>query len=173
MGPLAGRWLFVLEQLGLTTQAAVLATRFVDPNQPIQSQLGLTLGLYLAGQDEAATRLLDEARHRLFVRKVADERERTELVLAYAQALQAAPVGIALGRLEEIFQRLESIASIGSTNRYYTLNILRLLDTIVRAAVSQEATLSAGARRWLEDDELLTRQRLARDLQQELSAWMS
>jgi len=158
----------VLRRLGLTVQAGVLATRLNGPDPIAPAKLGLTGGLYAAGDDDAAGRLLDEARTKLFVRKIPDDRERTDMALAYAAALATAPHGIALGRLEELFQRLEMINTTGAANRYYTLNPLRLIDAVVRAVIGDDFTLGPAARAWLVDDEFLIRRRIARDFESAL-----
>jgi len=152
-----------LRRLGLATQAGVLATRLNAPGPISAAKLGLTGGLYAAGDDEAAGRLLDEARTKLFVRKIADDRHRTEMALAYVAALATAPHGIALGRLEELFQRLEMVGTTGAANRWYTLNPLRLVDAVVRAVIGDDTALGPAARAWLDDDEFLIRRRIARD----------
>ncbi|MBX9626492.1 MAG: hypothetical protein K2X82_22015, partial [Gemmataceae bacterium] len=126
-------------------------------------RLGLAAGWFAAGDPEAGNRLLDDARRRLFVTREGDDRDRTELAVAYAEALGAGPPGVALGRLEELFQLLDRVAVTGSTNRYYTLQPLRLVDRAVRAVVGDDHTPGPAARAWLADDEFLTRTRVHRD----------
>ena len=116
------------------------------------------------GDEDAGNRILDDARRRLFVSRLGDERERTELVIAYADALGFAPPRIALGRLEEIFQLLDGVTVGGSTNRYYTLKPLQLIDAVVRAVVTDEFALGPAVRGWLDDDEFLIRRRIHRDM---------
>ena len=52
----------------------------------------------------------------------------------------------------------------GSTNRYFTLKPLQLIDTIIRSVVTDEFTLGPAVRGWLDDDEFLIRSRIHRDL---------
>ena len=77
-------------------------------------------------------RILNDAREALYFAPDSDVRGRTELAIAYAEALGFAPPRIAHGRLEEIFQQLGPVEVKGSTNRYYTLKPLQLIDAIVR-----------------------------------------
>ena len=92
-------------------------------------------------------------------------RERTDLAIAYAEALGFTPARIAHGRLEEIFQRPHFEVEVkGSTNRYFTLKPLQLIDTVVRSVVTDEFTLGPAVRGWLDDDEFLIRGRIHRDL---------
>jgi len=128
------------------------------------SRLGLAVGWFAAGDEEAGTRILDEARDRLFLIGRGDDRDRTRLAIVYAEALGFAPPRIALGRLGEIFQRLDRITVTGSTNRYFTLKPLELIDTVIRSVVTEEFSLGPAVRGWLDDDEFLIRRRIHRDL---------
>jgi hypothetical protein len=128
------------------------------------SRLGLAVGWFAVGAEEAGTRILDEAQRRLFVTREGDERERTELAIAYADALGFAPPRIALGRLEQIFQLLDRVTVTGSTNQYYTLKPLQLIDGVVRSVVTEDFALGPAVRGWLDDDEFLIRRRIHRDM---------
>ena len=139
-----------------------------DPGMPPVTRLGLGIGWFTAGYDDAGNRTLNEARERLYLTGDADLRNRTELAIAYAEALGFAPPRIAHGRLEEIFQRLGRVEVKSSTNRYFTLKPLQLIDTIVRSVVTDEFTLGPAVRGWLDDDEFLIRGRIHRDLAQVL-----
>jgi cellulose synthase operon protein C len=137
-------------------------------------RIGLAVGWFAAGDTEAGTRILDAARASLFPTAADDPagrtpvpddpRARTPVALAYAEALGFAPARIALGRLEEIFQRLGRVSVDGSTNRYFTLHPLRLVDTVVRSVVTDEFTLGATVRAWLDEDEFLIRRRIHREM---------
>jgi hypothetical protein len=126
-------------------------------------------GWYAAGRDEPAHAVIDEARRDLFAPETSP-RDRTELAFAYATALGQAPVRVALGRLEEMFQRLTGIHVEGSTNAYYALKPLMLVETAVRAVVSDEFALGPQARAWLDADELAVRRRIRDDLKAVLAA---
>ncbi len=169
-GPLlatSGQAFRVLRQLGLggTTETLV---RFLDPGQSgvrrDPARVGLAGGWYAAGNEDAGNRILDEARERLFLGSAADVRIRTPLAVAYAEALGFAPARIAHGRLEEIFQRLGPVEWMGSTNSYFTLRPLQLIDAVVRSVVTDEFALGPSVRGWLDDDEFLIRGRIHRDL---------
>ena len=126
-------------------------------------RLGLAVGWFAVGDEDAGYRVLNEAQDRLFLGGT-DERERTGLAVAYAEALGFAPPGIALGRLTDLFQRLERVSVKGSTNRYYTLKPLELIDAVVRSVVTEDFALGPAVRGWLDDDEFLIRRRIHRDL---------
>ncbi|MFM8273173.1 MAG: hypothetical protein ACKODX_12725 [Gemmata sp.] len=155
---------------GLAADAGALM-RVLDPargqwgNEPLTAErVGLAVGWFAAGEEDAGNRILNAARERLFLAAPPGARDRTGVALAYAEALGFAPAGIALGRLEELFQRLERVAVSGSTNCYFTLQPLRLIDTVVRSVVTDEFTLGAAVRTWLDEDEFLIRRRIHQDM---------
>ena len=157
-------------KLGLTSETAAILER-LDPDRgdwpadaPLPpARLGLAVGWFAAGDDDAATRLLDDARRRLIVAREGDPRDRAELAIGYADALGFAPPRVAHGRLEELFQRLDRVGTTGSTNRYFTLKPLELVDAVVRAVVTDDFALGPAVRGWLADDEFLIRRRIHRD----------
>jgi hypothetical protein len=126
--------------------------------------VALAAGWFAAGDEETGTRVLDEAREALYLDPAATPRTRTPLAVAYAEALGSAPTRVAHGRLEELFQRLGPVEVSGSTNRYFTLQPLRLVDAVVRAVVTDDFALGPAVRDWLADDEFLIRGRVHRDL---------
>jgi hypothetical protein len=91
-------------------------------------------------------------------------REKTLLAVNYAQTLGQAPVEVAQKRLEELFQKLTGIRDTYTTNQYYSLSQLDVIEAVVRAVVSDDFTQGPQARRWLDDDEYLVRRRIHRDL---------
>ena len=166
----AGPVFRAFRKLGLASETAAILER-LDPDRgnwpagaPLPPQrLGLAVGWFAAGDDDAATRLLDDARRRLIVAREGDPRDRIELAVGYADALGFAPPRVAHGRLEELFQRLDWVSTTGSTNRYFTLKPLELMDAVVRAVVTDDFALGPAVRGWLADDEFLIRRRVHRD----------
>jgi hypothetical protein len=143
-----------LRKLGLTDLAGELAGATAD--QPV--------GWFVMGRDDTGWALLDAARERLFVTGIPDDRDRTTAAFGYVAALTHAPPRLALGRLEELFQRLDRVTTAGATARYFALTPLELIDRAVSAVVTDEFNLGPAVRRWLDDDEFVTRRRIARDL---------
>jgi hypothetical protein len=130
----------------------------------VPSRVRLAAGWFTAGNEDAGNRILDEAREVLYLSPAMDLRTKTQLAVAYAETLGFAPGRIAHGRLEEIFQRLGPVEGMSSTNSYFTLRPLQLVDAIVRSVVTEEVTLNPSVRGWLDDDEFLIRGRIHRDL---------
>jgi hypothetical protein len=171
LGRAAGPVFRSLRKLGHRSEGEALL-RVLDPGHggwPADApfppaRLGLAVGWFAAGDEDAGNRILNEARDRLFLVGAGDTRERTELAIGYAEALGFAPSRIALGRLEEVFQRLDRVTLTGSTNRYFTLKPLQLVDAVVRAVVTEDFALGPAVRGWLDDDEFLIRRRIHRDM---------
>jgi len=169
----AGTVFRCLRRLNLSSEAAALM-QFLDPGGlgtageaalPPITRLGLAIGWFTAGNEDAGNRILNDARESLFLTEDRNVSERTELAIAYAEALGFAPPRIAHGRLEELFQRPRFLVNWrSSTNRYFTLKPLQLIDTIVRSVVTDDFTLGPAVRGWLDDDEFLIRSRIHRDL---------
>jgi hypothetical protein len=134
---------------------------WVEPLTP--ERVGLAVGWLVAGDDDVGNRILNAARDSLFIAPNNKLRHQPALALAYAEALGFAPASIALGRLEEIFQRLDPDTH-RSSNCYFTLQRLRLIDTVVRSVVTDDFTLGPKVRAWLDEDEFLIRRRIHRDM---------
>lgn len=129
----------------------------------LRALLGVAAGWYYAGHEEAGHEVIEEARKDLYTAEMPAA-ERTLLALTYARTLGNVPVRLALGRFEELFQRLKGLKLASSTDSHYNLQILRLVETVVRAVVHEDFTLGPAVRGWLDDDEFQVRQRIHRDL---------
>jgi hypothetical protein len=131
----------------------------------LRALLHVAAGWFLFGREAQATAVLDAARQQF----VAGDPplppgEQTELAKTYAATLGQAPVRLALGRLEELFQCLREVRLRGSTNSHYTLAPLELVEAVVRAVVHDDFLLGPAVRRWRDDEEFVVRQRIRRDL---------
>ena len=154
-----------LSRCGLTGELRSLLTRWARVGvEDSELNLSAAIGWYSLGDTERGNRILDTARDKLFVQGLADERDRTRTALAYAKALAFAPPRLALGRLEELFQRLGTLSSGGATARYFALKPLELIDVAITAIVNEDFSLGPEVRSWLDVDELRIRTRITRDL---------
>jgi hypothetical protein len=93
-------------------------------------------------------------------------RDRVNLTRAYAAALSQAPVELAQKRFEELFDKLEGIRDTWTTSSHYQLSQLLVVEAVVLAVVSDDFTVGANVRRWLDDDEYLVRRRIHRDVRE-------
>jgi len=154
-----------LRKLGLKAESEAILKRAGDrtTGSP-DDRLGFAVGWAAVGREAAAVRALDEARDRLFVRGITDIGQRTSTAITYAVALGHVPPRLALGRLEELFQRLDRVTTDGATGRYYALKPLELIDAAVTAVVSDEFALGPQVRGWLDDDEFQLRKRITKQL---------
>jgi len=143
------------------------STRPVEWPLALRCLLHVAAGWYYAGKDEQAHAILDEARRDLFSAEMTTA-NRTALALTYASTLAQAPARIALGRLEEIFQRLKGLHVEGFTNAYFALNPLLLVERAVLAVVSDDFAVGPQVRAWLDADELAVRRRIREELKEML-----
>ncbi|GIW84458.1 MAG: hypothetical protein KatS3mg107_0118 [Gemmataceae bacterium] len=117
--------------------------------------------------------LLDAARDYLFLPANDDSelRAREYMQAAYSYATALAFLSTRrLGRYEELFQRLRPLPVHGSTNRFWTLQPLRLVDIVVRGVLGDGYRLTPQVQRWLGAQDMRFRQRVVQDLQHYLHA---
>jgi hypothetical protein len=129
----------------------------------LRALLHVAAGWYYFGKDREAEPVIAAARQMLFKDELSCK-EKTLLACTYAGTVGQAPVEIAQKRLEELFQKLSGIRDTYTTNTYYSLSQLDVIESVVLAVVSDDFTLGTNARRWLDDDEYLVRKRIHRDM---------
>ncbi len=142
----------------------------------LRSMLQVAGNWYYAGKDRQADAVIRAARAQLFATpkeppttlldyaSVPGVKERTALACAYAAALSQAPIQMAQRRFEELFEKLEGIRDVVTTNKYYSPMQIQIIESVVLAIVSESFTVGTQARRWLDDDEFLVRRRIHRDV---------
>ena len=129
--------------------------------------LHVAAGWLLAGQEKQALFVLDQVRDLLFETSFRDAhgpRDQATLACAYAAALGQAPLKVALERLEQLFGELGRIHFKHTTNSHYSLAVLGVVESVVRAVADDDFAVGSRARRWLDEDEYLVRRRIHRDL---------
>jgi hypothetical protein len=131
--------------------------------QALRAMLHVAAGWYYFGRDSQAEPVVQTARA-LLLKAELEPRDQTPLACVYAATLGQAPVEMAQQRLEELFQKLKGVRDNWTTNHYYSLSQLKVVEAVVLAVVSDDFTLGANARRWLDDDEFLVRRRIHKDL---------
>jgi hypothetical protein len=129
----------------------------------LRTLLHVAAGWYYFGKDGQARPFIDEARALLFQGQLQG-REQTLLACTYAATLGQAPAEFVLPAIEELFQKLEGVSDTYTTNSHYALSQLDVIESVVLAVVTEDFAMGATARRWLDDDEFLVRQRIHRDL---------
>jgi hypothetical protein len=128
----------------------------------LRSLLYVAAGWLHFGQERQAEPVLQAARSVLF-RNELPGKDQSALACAYVAAAGQAAPETAQKRLQEVFERVENVRDSFWTNNYYSQSQLRLIEAIVLAVVSDDFTLGAAARRWLDDDEYLVRRRIHKD----------
>jgi hypothetical protein len=176
---LAGHCLYGLRKLGLRGEierllgqmtASILGGRSLETVAAdrnnwslVRALLPVAGGRYYFGQDEQAEAVFQAARVMLFKNEL-DHKQQTPLACTYASALGQAPMQIAQERLAEIFERLEQIYDGYSTMEYFSRFQFQVVEAVVLAVVSDDFTQGTQARRWLDEDEYLVRQRIHGDV---------
>src|SRR5207248_7548522 len=117
--------------------ARAKARRGTEWPAALPALLQLAAGWFYVGREGPAQSILDEARTVLFSKGLAPER-RAPLAYAYVGALGQASVRLALGRIDELFQRLPGLPDKASTNTHYGLWALRLVEAVVLAVVDDD-----------------------------------
>ncbi len=166
-----------LRRLGLTAEMEALLSRFeawlshaakngggVTAAEEQRVRLRLAGGWLFLGRDSRAMVVLDQARDALLYTRAGSLEEQSDLALAYASTLGAAGLRVALGRLEELFQRYYDILITKRINSHFMLRPLQLIETMMWGIVDEEFTLDPRIRSWLDAEEFLIRQRIDRDL---------
>jgi hypothetical protein len=134
----------------------------------LRALLHLAAGWYYFGKDHLALPVLDAARS-LLAKGNLPTTYRKSVACAYAAALGQAPPDLARQRLEDLFNCLPNLRDSFTTNSHYNQSLLQVLEAVVLAVASDDFTLGAGARRWLDEDEFLVRRRVHRDLRAAMS----
>jgi hypothetical protein len=129
----------------------------------LRALLHVAGGWYYFGRDSEAEPVVQAARALLFKEQL-EHKDQTALACNYAATLGQAPVEVAQQRLEEVFQKLRGVRDNWTTNKFYSLSQLKVVEAVVLAVVSDDFTLGSTARRWLDDDEFLVRRRIHQDL---------
>jgi hypothetical protein len=120
--------------------------------------------------------IMDAARDHLFLPAHGSvtelsAREYTQLAYGYATALAFFPSRRRLGRYEELFQRLRPVYVHGSTNRFWTLQPLRLVDIVVQGVIGEVYRLAPQVQQWLALQDMRFRCRVYQDVHQRLYGW--
>jgi hypothetical protein len=130
----------------------------------LRTLLPVAAAYYYCGQEDPGHEIINHVPLDLYYGSMPLS-ERTSLALSYAATLGHFPVRLALERYTDLFRDLKKV-SVNGWNTHYTLQPLRLIDTVMLAVVSDDFTLGPAVRGWLDDDEYLVRQRIHQELKE-------
>ncbi len=137
----------------------------------LQCHLYLASGWLSFGLTAQAVPILDEARSELLgtAGTKFTVTDFTELGQAYVIALSQASTELALPRVAELFQSIDSkrITNTMTTAQSYSRLHLKLIEEVVLTLVQDSFALGPAGRRWLDDDEFLVRHRIHVDMKRE------
>jgi hypothetical protein len=130
----------------------------------LRSLLQVAAGWYYFGMNEPAKPIIEETRQLLYKGEL-DRYEIRKLARAYVATLGQAPAEVALRGIDELFGKLTGICDTFTTHYHYSLSQIEIVEAVVLAIVTEDFAMGGQARRWLDDDEYLVRQRIHHDLQ--------
>jgi hypothetical protein len=138
----------------------------------LQSLLHLAGGWLTFGLADRADPILADARSELLGEPATalPPRDFVEVARAYIIALGHGPAETGLPRIAELFQAMSParVTNGFTTAKFYSRFHLNLAEEAVLAVVSDDFALGTAGRRWLDEDELLVRRRIHRDMKQHL-----
>ena len=139
----------------------------------LQSLTNLAAGWMSFGLLDQAAPVLDEARAELLAPSGSrlDAKFYVPLCRAYVAALGQGPSEVGFLRIAELFQKMDprKITNTSTTASIYSRLHLNIAEDVVLAVLSDEFTLGAAGRRWLDDDEYLVRRRIHVDLRRQVA----
>jgi cellulose synthase operon protein C len=128
------------------------------------------------GWDSQAAPIVDEARRFLFEGKEKGPNKRiaypnyVHLASAYIRCVgQIDDIDVVAGKLNELLNNLDSIPNATTTQQYFSVLHLTIVENLVLALVSDDFIMGETARRWLDDDEYLVRRRIHGDMKKLLA----
>ena len=129
---------------------------------PVLARLPVAAGYASLGHLERARPILDKA-HQVLADAPAMP-QRLELLRALATTLGYTPINEALPALADLGKLLAGITDSFNTNSHFCFSVVHAMESLLGGVASADLALGELGRRFLEDDELLVRRRLHRDL---------
>ena len=146
-----------------------------DPARAERLLLCVAGGWYYFGQYEQARAIADRVRDLLFKGDLAPVNQKN-LACAYIHAVAQAPVQEAMDRIIEVFdvdqsgtRRVPNVKDILTTSSHFSISQLTVVEAAAVSLVSDDFSISAVGRRWLDEDEFLVRSRLHQDMREATS----
>jgi hypothetical protein len=134
-----------------------------DSGVLVRTLLPIAAAWYDCGREAQAEPIYQAARTLLLAKELVPM-EHLALACAYAKAVGATPIAILQARLEELFERLDGISMTSSYGNYFVPSQLKFVESVVLAMLGDDFTQGTEARRWLDEDEYLVRQRIHEDV---------
>ncbi|MFT5525671.1 MAG: hypothetical protein ACI9HK_003641 [Pirellulaceae bacterium] len=138
----------------------------LDSARPMRLLLCVAAGWFYFGNDDLGLEITKEVHDLLFKAELSPI-EQKNLACAYVTAIGQAPADEALARIEELFKPKKSLKKIEdgmTTISHFSISQIDLIEATVLALVSDDFSLNAETRRWLDEDEFLVRRRIHHDM---------
>jgi len=134
----------------------------------VQSLLSLAGGSASIGQGRQHRPIFTEARSLLLDvnSPIVSTPEYADLARAYVRALSKGSAEVGLPLIIELFEKMPSrkITNTSTTSPYYSWHHLNLVEETCFALISDAFALGPTAKRWLDEDEYLVRNRIHADV---------
>jgi len=124
----------------------------------------LAAGWFYFGETDKAKDAVAVVREELFDPATRPDLK-TELAAAYAVALGMAPRGFAVAHFDEMFHSLKLFRGTLSGFDMMAVQHLTVIESVALSLAADEFASDAQTRRWLDEDELLVRRRIHRDVE--------
>lgn len=143
-----------------------------DSARPLRLLLCVAGGWFYFGQADRARKVADQVRSILISGDLQNV-EQKNLTCAYLHCVAQAPIEEAMARVQELFvlnkrgeRKLPGIGDNMTTSSHFSISQLDVIEAAVLSLVSDDFSLNADARRWLDEDEFLVRSRIHRDVRE-------
>ena len=167
-------WSAVLQGMSLPDLRRKYQTRTTQPTwgAVLETLANLATGWMTLGLHERARPVLDEIRDDLIKgdKPKFTAQAYTELARAYVRAAGSGPADAGVRRITELLQAMpaDRMTNTSTTAPHYSRQHMKLVEEVVFALVGDDFGLGPVARRWLDDDEYLVRQRVHADMRRGL-----
>jgi hypothetical protein len=154
--------------LGKNTPAKVLST---NPDAAT-SLLAVAEGWLYLSNPERAKPILDAVRDVIVTndQKKIRPLNLVQMADAYLASVAHTPPSEALARMEDVFTKIEKIPNGFTTASHFSRLHVMLIESAVRAMVSDQLTIGDEARKWRDENEYLIRRRIHADMRAALAA---
>jgi len=163
----------VLQKLDLQQLRARHGSRADYWSKVMQAELSLATGWLTYDLTQKAEPILEEARNDLLgaTGTKMQVKDFAPLLQAYIVALSQQDAEVGLPALSNMFRKLDPTRVLNgfTTAKFYSRHHLTIAEEVILAVVSDDFALGPAARRWLEEDEMLVRARVHKDMRAHLA----
>ena len=145
-----------------------------DSPDRMRAAAELAQGWLIVRDPAQAVPLLDAVRSAILdkknpVRSLHPIKPFVEIVRSYLEACQQLPIEDGLARIEQCLKGLPTLPNTTTTAKLYSRMHLAVVEQLVQTLTSEGFSQGAESRKWMDDDEFLTRRRIHIDTREALA----